>query len=136
MAATRNPFFVGHEELLQKMREALEQDHVVAINGQAGMGKTELARTYADRHIARYQPILWLNGATYATLLATLCAQPQRIELSAPHIQARPPLIQALRNWQRAHQGSLLMEGVANSQGRSTLIPRKFCIGSPSSSSC
>jgi ATP/maltotriose-dependent transcriptional regulator MalT len=57
--------FVAREQELSKMHELL-QDHssrsCVVLYGLGGMGKTQLAITYARRHKEKYTAIFWLNA--------------------------------------------------------------------------
>ncbi|TVY12521.1 Vegetative incompatibility protein HET-E-1, partial [Lachnellula arida] len=57
--------FVAREKELSKMHELL-QDHssrsCVVLHGLGGMGKTQLAITYARRHKEKYTAIFWLNA--------------------------------------------------------------------------
>ncbi|PQE18248.1 P-loop containing nucleoside triphosphate hydrolase protein [Rutstroemia sp. NJR-2017a BBW] len=57
--------FVGREKELSKMHELL-QDHrsrsCVILHGLGGIGKTQLAITYARRQKEKYTAIFWLNA--------------------------------------------------------------------------
>jgi hypothetical protein len=57
--------FVAREKELSKMHELL-QDYssrsCVILHGLGGMGKTQLAITYARRHKEKYTAIFWLNA--------------------------------------------------------------------------
>ncbi|KAH8586629.1 hypothetical protein B0O99DRAFT_665671 [Bisporella sp. PMI_857] len=57
--------FVAREKELSKMHELL-QDHssrsCVILHGLGGIGKTQLAITYARRHKEKYTAIFWLNA--------------------------------------------------------------------------
>jgi hypothetical protein len=59
--------FVAREEELSKMYELLQgRGHrsrsCVVLHGLGGMGKTQLAITYARRHKEKYTAIFWLNA--------------------------------------------------------------------------
>ena len=57
--------FVAREKELSKMHEVL-QDYssrsCVILHGLGGIGKTQLAITYARRHKEKYTAIFWLNA--------------------------------------------------------------------------
>ncbi|EDO03050.1 hypothetical protein SS1G_05528 [Sclerotinia sclerotiorum 1980 UF-70] len=57
--------FVAREKELSEIHELL-QDHssrsCVILHGLGGMGKTQLATTYARRHKEKYTAIFWLNA--------------------------------------------------------------------------
>jgi hypothetical protein len=46
----RNPFFIGREQQLARVQEALAEHGYVALSGLGGVGKTQTALKYADRH--------------------------------------------------------------------------------------
>ncbi|KAM0124186.1 hypothetical protein ACHAO1_011111 [Botrytis cinerea] len=63
--------FVAREEELSEMHKVL-QDHssrsCVTLHGLGGIGKTQLAITYAKRHQEKYTAIFWLNANTEDSL--------------------------------------------------------------------
>jgi hypothetical protein len=57
--------FVAREKELSKMHELLHghsNRSCVVLHGLGGMGKTQLAITYATRHKEKYTAIFWLNA--------------------------------------------------------------------------
>lgn len=64
-----NPFFVGREDLLIHLHETmftapttvLNQGHIVAVTALGGMGKTALARHYAERFWRCYRHLFWVD---------------------------------------------------------------------------
>ena len=61
----RNPGFTGREELLAAVRERLlagDRAVVQALQGQAGVGKTQLAIEYAHRFADSYDLAWWVNS--------------------------------------------------------------------------
>jgi NB-ARC domain-containing protein/tetratricopeptide repeat protein len=60
---SRLPDFVGREAWLEKLREALTRNDrvgVVTIQGLFGIGKTQLAIEYANRHANEYDLVWWV----------------------------------------------------------------------------
>jgi tetratricopeptide (TPR) repeat protein len=65
-----NPHFLGRDELLLEIHEllhpapttALTQGSVQAITGVGGVGKTTIAREYAEKFWRVYQDILWVRA--------------------------------------------------------------------------
>jgi AAA+ ATPase superfamily predicted ATPase len=56
--------FVAREDELREIHKALSGDgsrHTVVLYGLGGIGKTQLAITYAKRHKDNYSAIFWLN---------------------------------------------------------------------------
>lgn len=79
--------FVGHEEILQSLRETLLAKHVVVLTGARDSGKTALAREYARRFAHEYEQVLWLDMATPESLLTCILAQGQRFPLPEEALQ-------------------------------------------------
>lgn len=56
----RNPEFVGRTELLEEIWRRLDRTaRPVALVGQGGIGKTEIALEYAFAHLDRYDTVWW-----------------------------------------------------------------------------
>jgi Tetratricopeptide repeat/Domain of unknown function (DUF4062)/NB-ARC domain len=83
----RNPGFTGRDEMLAAARERLlagDRAVVQALQGQAGVGKTQLAIEYAHRFAEAYDVAWWVNaeqaaliGDQFAALGAALgCVEP------------------------------------------------------------
>jgi hypothetical protein len=83
----RNPGFTGRDDLLAAVRERLlagDRAVVQALQGQAGVGKTQLAIEYAHRFAEAYDVAWWVNaeqagliGDQFAALGAALgCVEP------------------------------------------------------------
>ena len=83
----RNLGFIGREQLLGAVREALvsgEAAVVQALRGMGGVGKTQLAAEYAHRYAPGYDVVWWITadqpgliGEQVAALGAALgCAEP------------------------------------------------------------
>ena len=79
--------FIGRDAELQKMESILQPQldspgstrKVLVLGGMGGIGKTQLAITYARRHRHLYSSIFWLNTDTEATLKNRLRAVANRI---------------------------------------------------------
>ena len=79
-------FFVGREAELHDMEAILQPQSespgstrkVLILGGMGGIGKTQLAITYAKRHRHSYSSIFWLNADTEATLKNSLRAVANR----------------------------------------------------------
>jgi NB-ARC domain/Tetratricopeptide repeat len=72
----RNPYFLGRDGLLRRLRNKLEEtkpkryNHRVAIYGMGGVGKTQVAIEYVYRHQNDYDDIYWISASDQATLLS------------------------------------------------------------------
>ncbi|MDG7055408.1 MAG: tetratricopeptide repeat protein [Wolbachia endosymbiont of Menacanthus eurysternus] len=76
----RNPVgsFTGRKTELEKLHESIQENQgvatvisqLVSISGLGGIGKTELARKYIEKHSKDYDNnIIWINAATYETMV-------------------------------------------------------------------
>ena len=70
--------FIGRDTQLEQMKTVLLPNptsptrKVLVLGGMGGIGKTQLAVTYAKRHSSSYSSIFWLNASTEAALLISL----------------------------------------------------------------
>ncbi|MDB9303881.1 tetratricopeptide repeat protein [Nodularia spumigena CS-591/12] len=64
--------FVGREEMLEKLKQDLEQKHNVFITGRSGVGKSELARQYAQTYKGVYPGGIWYIDALNKNILNDL----------------------------------------------------------------
>ena len=55
-----NRYFIGRKEELKAITKALQEHSLVFITGTAGMGKSELAKTYAKKNEKKYTNIIHL----------------------------------------------------------------------------
>ncbi|MEO3856958.1 FxSxx-COOH system tetratricopeptide repeat protein [Acrocarpospora sp. B8E8] len=69
----RNPHFTGREDLLLKLRDGINQVTAVvpearpqALQGQGGVGKTQLAIEYAWRYRSHYDVVYWVPASMAA----------------------------------------------------------------------
>ncbi|PRX22147.1 tetratricopeptide (TPR) repeat protein [Actinoplanes italicus] len=61
--ARRNPSFTGRDGMLNRLHDALQGDHRVAVqalHGMGGVGKTQLALEYAHRFAGEYDLVWWI----------------------------------------------------------------------------
>lgn len=56
-----NQYYVGRNVLLMDIHSAFNSKHEVAIVGSAGIGKTQLAKKYAETFRSHYDLIWWLD---------------------------------------------------------------------------
>jgi hypothetical protein len=68
---SRVEHFVGREENITEVCEALQYDgsrKTAVVHGLDGMGKTQLALAYAQRHRDDYSAVFWVNSKDVDTL--------------------------------------------------------------------
>lgn len=62
LAFYRIDFFTGRDSLLEGIRKHLDRDRFVVLNGMGGIGKSTLAKRFADCNSARYSSIQIVSG--------------------------------------------------------------------------
>ena len=75
-------YFVAREEELTEIHSTLSSDgsrRTVVLHGLGGIGKTQLAVTYAKRHRADYSAIFWLNSKDEDSLKQGFASVARRI---------------------------------------------------------
>jgi hypothetical protein len=101
----RDPHFVGREDELRALEEALASTGASAltqpasIHGLGGVGKTLLAVEFAHRHSDHYDHVLWLvaeNPTALASAFADLARELSLPEAADPDQNARTA---AVRRW-------------------------------------
>jgi tetratricopeptide (TPR) repeat protein/transcriptional regulator with XRE-family HTH domain len=101
----RNPLFTGRGEVIADLRRALDQAHVQALCGMAGVGKTQLAAEYAHRFRDHYRAVLWVRAESREEAAAGLAGL---APVLAPASGARPNEA-AVVHWLNDHAGWLLV---------------------------
>ena len=116
--------FVGREDELALLRRMLSSGTRVAIHGLGGVGKTQLAVKYADRHRADYPDgVFWLRAHEEMSLVSDLASLAWRLELPEREERKREYQVEAVLRWMRRHERWLLvldnlMPNAAPSAGR------------------
>jgi tetratricopeptide (TPR) repeat protein len=106
----RNPFFTGREQLLAQVQAALAERGRAALSGLGGVGKTQTALVYTDRHRTEYDYMFWVSAASREILLsgyAAIAGLLQLHEAGAPD-QVHPAVI-AVQRWFGSHERWLLI---------------------------
>lgn len=81
--------FVGREENITEICEALQYDgsrKTAVVHGLGGMGKTQLALAYAQRHKDEYSAVFWVNSKDVDTLKQGYAAAARRIYREHPSL--------------------------------------------------
>lgn len=127
-----NPFFTGRSKVLNDLRDALQEWHLVVLTGAArqqgssGIGKTEAATAYAHRFRAEYDRVLWLRGDDPCTLIEDCLAA--LVTLGVEFAPARPwnDSLAAVRAWLEANQRWLLIvDNADNSDLIKSVLPER-----------
>ena len=70
--------FVGREKEIQEIADGLAREHVLFLQGMGGIGKSEIAKSYAKRYRERYDTIIF---ASYTSnLMDLICGEGVSIE--------------------------------------------------------
>ena len=105
----RNPFFLGREEVLARLRRQLQAAQRMALCGLGGVGKTQLALEYAYRHAADYQAIFWTRADSRDTLVAGFLEVASMMHLPERNEQDQRVAIAAVKAWLSRHTNWLLI---------------------------
>lgn len=110
--------FVGREADLAQIDRVLAGDeHARVVVGEAGVGKSALARQFALRNSGRYRLVWWIDAASKAAVDESLAELAARLE---PRLaQAPETAVQWMHGWLQAHGGWLIVADGA--PGASTL---------------
>jgi len=127
----RNRFFIGREDILNKLQEALNTGKMatlsqpLAISGLGGIGKTQTALEYAYRYHDNYHVIIWMNADTNESLVADLANVAKMLNLPEKNEQNPVLIINALKRWLQVNSNWLLiLDNVENLEIVRTLIPQ------------
>jgi tetratricopeptide (TPR) repeat protein len=107
-------FFTGRTSFLARMHSTLRDNHLAAISGPSGAGKTTLAREYARQFGKQYQRVLWMNVATRELALLAGIGLASKFNLLPATEQSLDTILPALRNWLEAQRDYLLILDNAN----------------------
>src|SRR5947209_12723446 len=111
----RNPFFLGREEVLARLRRQLQAGQAKAFSqpqaicGLGGVGKTQVALEYAYRHAQDYQAIFWTRADSRDTLVAGLLGIASMLRLPERGEQDQGVVIAAVKTWLSQNTGWLLI---------------------------
>jgi hypothetical protein len=80
-------YFVGRSDELAAMHQELQNDssrRMVVVHGLGGIGKTQLALAYAQRHKDGYSAVFWVNSKDIDALRQGYAAAGRRIHRDYP----------------------------------------------------
>jgi hypothetical protein len=81
--------FVGRDEELDRIHQELQYNgsrRTAVVHGLGGMGKTQLALTYAQRHRDEYSAVFWVNSKDVDALKQGYAAAARRIYREHPSL--------------------------------------------------
>ena len=86
---SRVDHFVGRSEELDAIYRELEHDgsrKTAVVHGLGGMGKTQLALAYAQRHKDEYSAVFWVNSKDVDTLKQGYASAARRVYREHPSL--------------------------------------------------
>jgi tetratricopeptide (TPR) repeat protein/transcriptional regulator with XRE-family HTH domain len=102
--------FVGRERELAVLRRRLVEGRRVAVHGLGGIGKTQLAASYLDRHRADYPDgAFWIRSDREDSIVADLASLAWRLGLPERRHRRIEDQLEAVLRWLREHARWLLV---------------------------
>ncbi len=111
----RNPFFLGRDDVLTRLRHSLHIGQATAlsqpqaISGLGGIGKTQLALEYAYRYHQDYQMVLWARAENTKALISSYVALATLLRLPECEVKEQEVMVQAVKTWLQTHRDWLLI---------------------------
>jgi tetratricopeptide (TPR) repeat protein len=109
------PYFTGREELLYHVQQHLARHKTAALTqpqtlqGQGGVGKTQVACEYAARHRQAYRYGFWVNAATHETMIISMLDIARMLLLPERQAQDHRVMVEAVKTWLNTHGDWLLL---------------------------
>src|SRR5215213_1641438 len=106
----RNPDFYGRDGLLAELRASFKGSaRGVAVYGQGGVGKTQVAIEYAYRHASDYKLVWWVRAEESASLTADYASLYRKLELDPKDTNDQSYMSREVRGWLEENDGWLLV---------------------------
>jgi tetratricopeptide (TPR) repeat protein len=106
---SRNPHFVGRQDILGELRAALHSQGAVALLGLGGIGKTQVATEYAYRNSQDYDIVWWISAERLTSLEADVVALASALGLPQRDEPSQRSAFEFVRAWLGAHGRWLLI---------------------------
>lgn len=106
-----NPFFLGREDLLARMRECFQSGstNVLWLTGRKGIGKTRLVVEYIYRNRQDYQKVLWAQATDADMLVSSYIDIARFLKLPEHTIKEQALITNAVKRWLQEHERWLLV---------------------------
>jgi hypothetical protein len=106
----RNPFFLGRESELLRIRQDLQTGQAMAlsqpqaISGLGGIGKTQLALEYAYRYHQDYMAVLWARAESTEALISSYVTLATLLRPPEHEAKEQEVTVQAVKRWLQTHR--------------------------------
>ncbi|HET9920290.1 MAG TPA: TIR domain-containing protein [Ktedonobacteraceae bacterium] len=110
----RNPFFIGREDILERLHQTFMTDkaglaQTQIISGLDGIGKTQIAVEYAYRYRDDYQAVLWVRADTRESMISDFAHLADLLDLPEKNTANREYAVSAVNRWLNNATGWLLI---------------------------
>lgn len=124
----RNYYFTGRTEVLDRLHESLTGAGgwlaLHALNGSAGIGKTQLAVEYAHRFRHEYDLIWWISAYDPKLIRASLTALAEALDLGLSGANlAVPAVLDALRQGRPYRRWLLIFDNADSPETLNDFLP-------------
>ncbi|HEV7889498.1 MAG TPA: TIR domain-containing protein [Pyrinomonadaceae bacterium] len=123
----RNPDFYGRDDLLAELRASLMKSaRGLAVHGQGGVGKTQVAIEYAYRHASDYKLVWWVRAEESASLAADYASLYRKLELEPKDTNDQSYMSKEVRGWLEENNGWLLVfDNAVRPEDINNFVPTK-----------
>jgi tetratricopeptide (TPR) repeat protein len=118
-----NPFFTGRETLLTDIHRTLGKWRKAAIYGLGGLGKTETARAYVERHRADYRQVFWVRASTLEEVFLGYSDMARALALPEADQPNQPAIAAAVKGWLESPDHHRWLLVIDNADDLKTLQP-------------
>src|SRR5262245_54601354 len=95
-----NKYFTGQEEIISQIRQKFEAgESVQSLTGIGGIGKTQIAVTYAYKFCDQYQTVLWIRAQSRETLVSDFADAAVMLNLLEKNEPDQMLAFNVLREW-------------------------------------
>ena len=99
----RNPYFIGREDILKRVRTALQDSKKASLVGTGGFGKSAIAIEYAYGHATEYEWIWLVNAESRITLEQDLREFAFYADMALAGTEDFSRVLQFVLRWQKEH---------------------------------
>ncbi|MFI9828793.1 FxSxx-COOH system tetratricopeptide repeat protein [Streptomyces sp. NPDC051913] len=122
----RNPDFVGRDDVLRHVREALLADHRAAIqvlHGLGGVGKTQIAVEYAHRFAGQYDIVWWIDAEQADRVPAGYAELAERLGITRPYAGTEANARRALDHLRTHDRWLIVLDNADDPSALPTWLP-------------